>query len=566
VGRALIAIGISSAGSLVKLDGAITDAEELAAWARKNSYDPVTLFTDRGGAPVYARDILAACKKMLATEGLNNLVIFFSGHGYAIPGHEVWLLPKWEEDANEGVNVSASMLVAGRYKKPSISFIADACRVGWNVPSGIAGMVILPNSPQPSSEACVDEFFATRFGDPAQQWEEADRRTVFGIFSNELRNALSGEAAISRKDGRVVTSLSLADHLKKAVPRACVAKGARIQNPGTNAQWTEPTDVYAEFPLMLTLPKSPLLRKEEPDPSRDPILLEVDAAEKAAGLIIAHDAKRYRTAKGRVSFETQTGATIIGARVQDAVISSGKAEIYEGKPQHICVMAPGEQLYRRPEQPSTLLLRLIEHEKWAGCRIAIPIFPGFVATALVDGNGFSSLNYRPAGEELHDPYPLEEVAAEMAAMFRHGIMIERRRLDQVIAAFRDGKAENPALAVLAAHICFRIGDLEQIADMQRWPIGGGSYTPYDFLLLTGEKKPMRRRMLAGDLPIMSPAWGLLPAAGFGVDNLVREAAGGAMPSLWTMVNAEAGEKLAEYLKPDFSYEPSPETPRTLMSR
>ena len=176
------------------------------------------------------------------------------------------------------------------------------------------------------------------------------------------------------------------------------------------------------------------------------------------------------------------------------------------------------------------------------------IFQALRATALIDDNGFSSLNYRPAGSEVSALDPLEAELAEVAAMFRLGIMIDRQRLDVIIDQLRYGKAENPALAVIAAHICFRIGDFEQIGRHGEMANRRRCLHAIRFATFDGKTKPAANRTLVGDLPIMSPAWGLLPTAEFEVDNRVKAAAGGVALSLWTMVNAAAGQKLAEHLQ------------------
>jgi hypothetical protein len=99
--------------------------------------------------------------------------------------------------------------------------------------------------------------------------------------------------------------------------------------------------------------------------------------------------------------------------------------------------------------------------------MSIAAFPGLTATAVVDDNGFSSLNYRSA-RRFREP-SLEAVSRETDGMLA------------------ESKLDNPALAIVAAHICYRLGELEQIYDMENYPIGRGAYTPCDFLLLTGRK-------------------------------------------------------------------------------
>ena len=180
------------------------------------------------------------------------------------------------------------------------------------------------------------------------------------------------------------------------------------------------------------------------------------------------------------------------------------------------------------------------------------VFPKLIATALIDENGFSSLNYRSArrfqrNESGRASRKVESTLADAAAMFRYGEMPSAKRLREIIRVMRINKLDNPALAILAGHICYRLGDLEQIVDMERYPIGRGNYTPYDFLLLTGRGNPTKQRKVVGAFPLMSPGWGLLTAAEFKVDPRLQPVVGKMAPSLWTMATPKAGRLLAKVI-------------------
>jgi uncharacterized caspase-like protein len=544
VSRALVAIGVSNAPPLDQLDGAIKDAKDIAKWAKASGFEHVRTFTDENGARVRAHDIFAHCKNLLAKKTLEQLVIFFSGHGYSpLPGHELWLLSDWNEDANEAINASTSVQTAQRFDKPQISFIADACRVTWNEAQGTTGQVILPKANPPSDNSQVDQFFAAPFGSVSQQFQPAQVLASYGVFSKEVLNALEGAATIPRAARRVVTSRSLEDYLRDRVPKACAKlPNAAIQHPDTHARWREPTDIYAEFVGPSPRGFTPPLMDRPP-----PV---VDAAMAARTDAINNDARRYQAAEGRESYETGTGFTIVGAQVDAAVISSGfAAPFFDSGAWQVRISRDRVRLQDPPTEPATVLLR-ISNERWQGHWIAMPAFPGLIATALIDDNGFSSLNYRPTRrfrEYGSEPASLEieSALAQAAAMFRYGLMPPLGRVRQMIDVMRNAKLDNPALAIIAAHICYRLGDFKQIADMEKYQIGRGYYTPYDLLLLSGRKKPALGRKLVGAFPFMSPGWGILPAAEFKFDRRLLDVVGGLLPSLWTMANPTAGEKLAK---------------------
>jgi hypothetical protein len=546
VSRALVAIGVSKAPPLRILDGAVTDAKYIADCARTYGYQHVGEFTDENGLPVRAQTILEHCKGLLAIPDLEQLVIFFSGHGYSpFAGIELWLLSEWSLDANEAINAITTVQTAQGFERPRISFIADACRVTWNEARGTTGMVILPKAQPLSSNPHVDEFYSSPFGDISQQYDPEQMHASYGIFSREILNALKGAAAINRQGKYVVTSRSLEDYLVDRVPKSCAAiPKAFVQHPDTHPKWREPNDVYVEFPG----PARPFV---QPQPLPGGAQPEVDRARTKRANEIDQDAQRYQAAEGRQSYESGSGMTVVGAAVDNIVISSGHTEHFlENGAWHICVWG---DLGEPPTDPSTVLVQ-ISHDKWPKYWIAVPAFPELVATAVIDENGFSSLNYRVARDfrsasDSASQGPIESALSRATAMFRYGMMPTLKEAQQMIQLMRNHKYDNPALAIIAAHICHRLGDLEQIIDMENYDIGRGSHTPYDLILLSGQQEPARMRKPVGVFPFLSRGWGLLSAAEFNVDQRLLGLVGGLAPSLWTMATPEVGLALAELIAP-----------------
>lgn len=594
--KALVAIGVSNAPDLDPLPGAVGDAEKIAAWARRSGYEHVKEFTDRDRQRVSALDISAHIKGLLqgpARERLDHLVIYFSGHGLApFPAHEAWLLSDWNVDGNEAINASISVQYAQATAKPRISFIADACRTTKSTPTNTLGLVILPKPSPASGEAQVDQFYATRFGNVAQEFQPAELLASYGIFGGEVLKALEGSAAIDRNGRRVVTSRSLEDYLDEAVPSACrKLQGAAVQFPDTTPQWKPVNDVYAEFDqppraadwgaalidfmqrsgpqgvmrYMGPLPYSDAASRKTPRwPELPPLpdglargrkLLALPGRMLAAGLNawdsaqyskrIRREAERYRATQApRDEGEIAISIEILGAEVKRVVLSGGHEA---SAPQSI---GAGVRIYLPTDDVKTPLMAAIELASgpWSGHSIAVPVFPYLIATALIDENGFSSLNYRmphhvaPPDAESR---ALDEAVARGSAMFRRGVMPDQQELDRIIDVMRRNKARNPALAVLAAHICHRLGRFDSIADMENYEIGVGAYTPFDLVLLSGRAKPLPYRMLVGRFPFLSRGWGLLAGSDLAFDRRLPALACGITPSLWTMATPEVAGALAE---------------------
>jgi hypothetical protein len=275
---------------------------------------------------------------------------------------------------------------------------------------------------------------------------------------------------------------------------------------------------------------------------------------------INRDAERYQATEPRESFETASGITIHGAAVYDVVTSSNYATEFEqdGVWQIRISGEPNRDV--RPDEPCTALVR-ISHARWSGCWIALPVFPGLIAAVLIDEDGFSSLDYRPSRYwGAHDTPAHGEsgtILAHAAAMFRYGLMPSRQRAHEMIDTIRRNPTINPALAIVAAHVCLRLGDHQQIADIARH--GWEHFMPYDLHLLSAQVQPAGIRSVVGTFPFMSPSWALLSAGEVEFDERLLGMVGGLLPCLWTMANPVVGAQLAEFVRPGVSLSYAPIT-------
>jgi hypothetical protein len=546
--RALLAIGVSKAPPLTELKGAIADAKAVAQWARDNAWESVTAITDEGGAKVEAGAIFDQCQKFLKDATLEQMIIFFAGHGFSpVPGQEIWLLSDWSSDGNEAINASGSIFTAQRFQRPRISFIADACRTTSRIAAGTYGQVILPKPIPASSDSQVDLFYSTAFGDVSQEYQPDAHVPSYGVFSREFLNAVRGAAAESRTPPLryVVTSRSLQDYLTETVPKACEAiANAVIQHPDATAKWRRPYDVYAEWDAAPSVPQM-IIREGAEGSAAGEAAVAKDLARRTSR--IDEDASRYLAAEGRQSFESGAGLTIVGAEVHNVLLSAFSSTVFkEAGDWHVRVFSPdgGHVL----EKPCTALVH-ISTARWQDHWIALPVFPGLIATALIDEHGFSSLNYRrikvaASGEDENRRF-LDTALAEATALFRHGLTLPIERVREMIAIMRNHKLENPALAILAAYLSQRSGDLKQIDEMMLYPIGDGPYVPFDLTLLT-DHKGYSDADIVGSFPFMSLGWSLLQRDAL-PDAKLQKLVMCLTPSMWTMVEKVGGEVLSELI-------------------
>lgn len=540
--RALLAIGVSKAAGLKPLPGAAADAQAMHDWAVAQGYEHIRLLSDAQGAPVTFDDVTDAVEKLMQIGDLERLVIYFSGHGYApLPQCETLLLSNWETDANEAINLTYSVVYARLYASPQISLIVDACRTTWSTPAPILGQVIFKRVPSGGDPGKVDEFYATQFGDPSQ---EANGPDAFGVFSRELLEALHGrapEAFDTRGDKFVVTSTSLERYLEEAVPEASERiPGARVQHPDVNGKWRAPADVYyAELkPAAPVQPQDMTIAHEMARPhfeTRSVAGVRRAEAMETRRARVAKAAKSIESLEGRASFETAAGITILGARVKDVFPPVPPSDIFSEN---------GAWHVRLPEGGLGMrLVQIAECGPWEDHWLPLAAFPQRIATARIDAQGFSALNYRPP-RRLQPDAPdargrtLEAALAEATAALLTGALPERARIDEMVDTLRSDKQTNPALAIIAAHICQRIGALGPVREMASFhDIGGGPFTPYDVALIAAEPL-LAGRVVVGVCPLMSRGWAL-PLEGPALQAASRCVA----PSLWTLLRPEGAAPL-----------------------
>ncbi len=98
--RAAVVIGVNKAGDLPVLRAAISGARDVAKWLQTEGFEVKLLIDDRG--PVRARDVFLDVSEFVNRGTLDQLVIYFAGHGFLNPGRgEVWLLSDAPENAGE---------------------------------------------------------------------------------------------------------------------------------------------------------------------------------------------------------------------------------------------------------------------------------------------------------------------------------------------------------------------------------------------------------------------------------------------------------------------------------
>lgn len=226
--RAMVLIGVKQAGELTRLKAVRQGLDEMAAWGRSQGIDgdDLKILSD-DDAPVLVHQIAAAIRELVDSFAVEQLLVYFSGHGIYNNG-ERWLLSMAPDDPSQAVNVEASMTLARYCNIPHVVFISDACR---DAAAGIqmlqvTGSAIFPNGTS-NEEMPVDAFFACSRGSVAFEVADAPRTDApyTALFTSVLSAALRGEATaildIEKAEGQelgYVRGWKLTDYLREAVP------------------------------------------------------------------------------------------------------------------------------------------------------------------------------------------------------------------------------------------------------------------------------------------------------------------------------------------------------------
>ena len=188
------------------------------------------LITDADGARVSPDQIYDAIKEIIDGPGMDQLILYFAGHGVNINRGEHWLLSDAPVKASAAVNVSGSVELARYCGIGHVVIISDACRVA---PEGIQaqnvrGIDVFPNNGASDRAKPVDQFFACLLGRTAA--EISDPATAAdnfcALYTGALLEAFNGKipelfevSDIPGDTALYIKPPRLEDYLEREIPR-----------------------------------------------------------------------------------------------------------------------------------------------------------------------------------------------------------------------------------------------------------------------------------------------------------------------------------------------------------
>ena len=479
---------------------------------------------------------------MLTVDGdTQRLFIFFSGHGISKGTSDYWLLSDIRDDSSEAVNVANSVKDAYDCGIGHVAFFADACRTPPDRDLlKVEGRSIFPPWRIINDDVEIDQFYATRAGDPA--WEGVGRggAAPFGIFTRCLMRGLRGEepgvvkAVVGGEEPQAVLAHSLRKVLQRTVRLTASHEAGVDMCPQCIAcsNWEPNVLAWLPVPPLGDVPGAgpgdvpvPGLEQPEPQGVLDVASREYAALEAQDQAAVESLRDEYEAACERGSFETGKGLSVIGARVSQSFLGGKRRRAFQ---EHdVWHVTSGD------DGAHAALLRLNKRSpeglNWAGAAV----FPGFSGVLKVGSVGVDYLAYLPTSSISQASLTRRETAQAVSlatAQVRIGLFDPDHLTEIVGTSLQEDL--NPSLAVLAAHEWGNVGRFGRVRSLIDAFRRRGRAIPYDVALIAGIPPDDLDVPVIPGFPLLTRGWALadtLPA-GHEIFLAARRALA---PAIWT---------------------------------
>lgn len=580
--RAGVFIGVDKTGNLQRLSDAATGAKRMHEWALAQGMPDGThakLITDAGGKKVHPDLIYDAIKEIIDGPGVDQLVLYFAGHGVNINRNEHWLLTDAPVKTSAAVNVSGSVELARYCGINHVVIFSDACRVA---PEGlqaqnVRGVEVFPNEGAADRAKPVDQFFACFLGRTAAEIKDpaSAASTYSALYTNALLDALNGQRrdVLEMSDAQGDTSFyvrprNLEKYLEAEIlirVKKMQLEGKVNQNPDaiitSDANWLSriiqdtsaspgirkalaPSPIPAPAPNLQSVARN--LVRSAADGDEHALGMQLEAsrtARVAGGMHLVETVEKIVAPFGPDHFETQCGIKVRGARMIRFYSPRAHAEL---------LGAEGDILRVNPtSDPATSVLITFD----GGVGTVIPAIRGFIAALTFDDGELVDVAYEPSANDWRwDMYKdsaarVRALRAVAASSSQHGrFRLEQDDAIKIAQDMQYAKGIDPTLAVYAAYAYHDLQAIQRIRDMSGYLSGDIGVTFFDLALLSRnllDKSVVVSDCIVPFFPLLSQGWALLGAnrvrlhpALKGIENNMRD-------SLWSLFDDVGLKKLSQ---------------------
>ena len=578
--RAALMIGVSKTGNLPTLQAAVEGAKRMSNWAVNDqgfAKGRVKVITD-DKKPVRARDLQDAITALLKHSDVEQLIVYFAGHGVNNGGTEVWLLSGAPLLTSEAVNLDGSAYLARHVGVPHVVFISDACRTAAEgiQAQKVVGIEIFENKSNPAPEQPVDIFFATRLGAPSLEIKDSkDAAGRFkAVYTDALLAALEGkhiEVIQQQRDGPDVLSFirprPLSDFLEGAL--AARLKGVKgpsgpiIQIPYARLTSREQEAWLARFverageragqtgapklrarasvkrPVSIEKVAHGALRSVIRDQRRavDARLKAAVAANLSGASVIARSVHESEQVVGPTHFETDCGFKVRGNTVINAVIGSpGRTRVFADTGQGVVV----ENL----SQPAASVLL----EFASGVGVVLPAIFDFIGELTFEDGELIGVAYEPSDRSKRWPDYLTKAeqfrklrglatSAARLGVFR----LEGQDAPDLARMFQTAKNADPVMALYAAYAYHDLQLQEPLKQMHDYASKDLQMRLFDLAMLAGTLggyTSNRVKDVFPAFPLMAQGWALLSPKNIRLPKNLSRLRSHLVPSLWSVFDTE----------------------------
>lgn len=250
--------------------------------------------------------------------------------------------------------------------------------------------------------------------------------------------------------------------------------------------------------------------------------------------------------KGRESFETQTGFTIIGLEIKDLLANCDKQIFSENNNQQIRMF---------PIENSNSALIILKN----GNSIPVAILNGYIGTLVFDKNQLLTVNYTPSrNNHKYNSFKRNEnkinfVRAFVASAANEGLdysktfrneFIEGGRFNYSDAGsyLRQEKSIDPSLGLYAVYAYMQEGKFKEIKSVYRYMQMEDGNMIFDVAMLSNMLKNERGK-LAPFCPMIAIGWAYRQKFEHFLHTGIVKASNFLVPSLWTTFDKEGTEIL-----------------------
>lgn len=554
--RAAVVVGVNTTGELTPLESPVAGAEDVAAWLKLEGFD-VTTLTDTK-KPVTARAIKNAIGKVVKARVYEQLVLYFSGHGYWKNNSEVWLLSGAPDDPDEAVSWIETIEYARDSGIPNVVIVSDACRSLPQTAKAlkVRGSVVFPNNPTNTRvQTKIDKFQACLIGTSAYEVALTKSAvTKTSIFTHCLRSAYTSpdsDMVLELQEGKnkikVVPNRRLEAFLKREVANVLSSVNVTLdQQPIIDVLSDDKVYIGRVRQAATSLAVPAKAVKPAPMSAADVARAVVDEnltigdlrRGRATPAMTKFEA--VRAAIDRPSavshFESVTGFSVTGADVQAAVAGEGgrvEGPIPRSDESAIRIWLDGRQF-------CSIAITFGD-----GTGTVLPALYGYIGHVTVIDGGVANVSFVPS-DNSHRWYDyvkhktrIEKLRSAVAAAARFGALrLGKERAKSFANQVRMEKQFDPPLGLYAAYAYAEAGLYEEVRSVRQYMFKDLRVSLFDVAMLD--------RCRAADwnsdqsyvpfCPILSQGWHYLRQRRMELPKALEGAQDELIQSLWTTFN------------------------------